>query len=111
MTTKIARAKKVTAQSKRTKAAKRVLARADGPQCFWVNEGPILSSLLDLKDALQKMSSAMYAHHVGESRNDFADWIEYVLGDVDLAAELRPLRTPKQARTVVIRRLKIYDLS
>jgi hypothetical protein len=105
--------KKTVATSKKrsTKSPKRVLARAEGAQCFWVNDGAILADLAEFSNALEKMSADTFAYHVSGSRNDFADWVEFVLGDTELALALRGVMKPKSARSVVVRRLKIYGLS
>lgn len=102
--------KKVAPRKHAGKNAKRVLARAEGPQCFWVNDGQILADLVEFRNALEAMSSETFSYHVKDTRNDFADWIEYVLGDTELAGLLRGVKKPKQARTVVVRRLKIYGV-
>lgn len=103
-----ARSAKATKRS--AKSPKRVLARAEGPQCFWVNDGEVLADLLELKHALALMSGETFSYHVNGTRNDFADWIEFVLGDTELALALRGAKKPKQAHTIVVRRLSIYDL-
>jgi hypothetical protein len=101
---------KVASSSAKGKKSKRVLAKAQGSQCFWVNEGPILSDLMELARALESMSKETYAYHVHDARNDFADWVEFVLGDTELAQTLRAVPKPKSAQTLIVRRLKIYDL-
>ncbi len=92
-------------------SAKRVLARAEGAQCFWVNDGKILADLVEFSTALGKMAQDTYSYHVDTTRNDFADWVEFVLGDTELATLLRGVKKPSQAKTIVVRRLKIYSLS
>lgn len=119
-TTKKAVAKKVAPVAKQGggKAApkkdhsksKRVLVSASGEQCFWVNNGAIISNLLELRDALDRMTDDVFGYHVTRGKNDFADWVEYVLGDTELAGKLRSAKKPKSARTVVVSRLKIYDI-
>lgn len=93
-----------------SKTSKRVLAKAQGEQCFWANDGKILATLVDLERALLKMSKDTFLHHVRGTKNDFADWVEFVLGDTELALELRGATTAAKTRTLVARRLKIYDL-
>jgi hypothetical protein len=93
-----------------SKKQKRILARAEGPQCFWVTDGTIIADLVELSAALKTMERDVFAHHVNAERNDFADWVEWVLGDSELAEMSRTLQTPKALHTAVIRRLKIYDL-
>lgn len=90
--------------------AKRVLARAEGPQCFWVRDGSVLADLVELEQVLEHMAGDVFSYHVSEGRNDFADWIEFVLGDTELSAMIREVGTPKKARALVVKRLKIYQL-
>ncbi len=101
---------KAPAKKRTQKSSKRVLAHAEGAQCFWVHDGRILSNLLEFSEALKNMERGTFEHHVHNDHNDFADWIEFVLGDTELASEIRPLMKSAQTKTVVIRRLKIYDL-
>ncbi len=89
---------------------KRVLATAKGEQCFWTTDGSILANLVELRDALKTMSADVFAHHVNKQKNDFADWIEHVLGDRELAVEFRKSKKSNTARTVVVSRLRIYDI-
>ncbi len=105
--------KKAPAQAKKrsTKSPKRVLARAEGAQCFWVNDGAILADLVEFSNALEKMTTDTFEYHVTGSRNDFADWVEFVLGDTELALALRDAMKPRGARSIVVRRLKIYELA
>lgn len=106
MTAKKSSAKKVGSEAR----AKRVLARAEGPQCFWVHDGSILADLVEFERALESMSKEAYEHHTAKSSNDFADWVAHVLGDTELSEKLRGATTPKKARSIVVQRLKIYQL-
>jgi len=54
------------------------------------------------------MDDEIFAHHVSKEKNDFADWIEYVLIDTELATKVRKSKKPNTARKVVISRLRIY---
>ncbi len=74
---------------------------AAGEECFWVNDGQILSSLGDLYFALTHMSPEVYAHHVTLDRNDFADWIEFVLLDKKCALSFRAAKDQKTALALV----------
>lgn len=93
-----------------TKKPKRVLAQASGPQCFWVTDGSIIANLAELRDLLGAITNEVFKHHVTKEKNDFADWVEFVLGDRELAQALRKIREPKSARIAVVTRLRIYDL-
>jgi hypothetical protein len=92
-------------------AAARPPAPVDAPpeKCFWVNHGPVLKNLGDLRDALaHHVSDAQFAHHVGAGRNDFADWVETVLKDVACAKALRRAKTPEAALRAVESTLAAY---
>lgn len=90
--------------------AKRVLVCAQGEQCFWTTDGKIIANLVELRDALNSMAAEVFEYHVTRDKNDFADWIEYVLGDAELAGRVRGAKKPTSARTFVVARLKKYDI-
>lgn len=101
---------KKSAPKKVAKNTKRALVCANNDQCFWTTDGKIISNLVELRDQLASMSEAVFGYHVTRQKNDFADWVEYVLSDPDLAASLRRTLKPNTARTVVVSRLRIYDI-
>lgn len=103
-------ATKSTGSKSKVSAKKRVLTRAAGEQCFWVKNGAILADLVELSSALKEMEKEVFAHHVRKTQNDFADWIQYVLGDTELADMIRKVKTAKSFHTIVVRRLKTYDV-
>lgn len=99
-------AEAVPAKPPRKRAAAAVLADAPPDKCFWVNGGPILKNLRDLRDALaQSVSDEQFAYHVGGERNDFALWVEEVLSDATCAKALRRARTRQAAVKAVAARL------
>jgi len=66
--------------------------------CFWVNNGPILSDLSELYDALKnEVTPEQFSHHVTEEGNDFADWVENTLKDKECASQMRKVK--KQSTT------------
>ncbi len=97
-----------------TKAAdanpKRLLVYSNNDTAFWLNDGQILNSLVALHDALGAMEKELFTYHVSGDRNDFATWVEDVLCDSECASSLRTAKTPKTAKTVVARYLKLYEL-
>ena len=98
-------------QKRKGASPKRVLARAQGEQCFWAHDGQILADLVEFKNALAHMSEETFKHHANASRNDFADWIGCILGDTELAMKIRKANAKGKAQTVVVARLKVYGLS
>lgn len=109
----VTKAKKVTPKKAVKKGGgkeKLQLVRASGEYCFWMNDGSIVSNLCELAEAFGTMSATIYAHHVTKDRNDFADWIEGVLLDAELAKSIRSAKKPGSAQTIVVRRLKLYNV-
>ncbi len=96
--------------SVRVAKGKKSLPRAEGPQCFWVTDGQVLTDLLELHRSLERMPEDVFQHHVNEEKNDFADWIEFVLDDAELAKSLRKSKRSETACTVISRRLKVYNV-
>ncbi len=100
--------KKVVAK-KSSKAVQKVgLVCAEGEHCFWSNDGQIFSTLADLQGALLTISDDTYAHHTSDGRNDYADWVEFVLLDKSCANSLRKAKGRKAAATVVAKALAAY---
>lgn len=96
--------------SKKPATSSQPLVYADDARSFWTSNGEVLNSLLALRDALERMDKQSYAHHVTPEKNDFAMWVSDVLCDPVCADELNGCTTPRSARTVVVRRLRVYEL-
>lgn len=105
-------AKKVAVAKKTTKKAPMMtpLVYADNSESFWLSDGQILNNLVALKDALSTMNASVYAHHATAGKNDFAQWVEEVLGDASCAKSLRSAKTPASAKTAVVKHLKNYSI-
>ncbi|MCA9362222.1 hypothetical protein KC906_02510 [Candidatus Kaiserbacteria bacterium] len=91
-------------------ASKKELVYADNQKSFWVTNGQILNSLVALRDALDEMEKEVYSYHAGTAHNDFANWVSDVLCDQACAVDLEKAKTPKSAKTVVVRHLKTYTV-
>lgn len=105
--------KKVTAKKKATKATKKVakdLVYSNNEQSFWLSDGQVLNSLLALHEALLLMSDDIFYHHVNDDKNDFAEWVDYVLCDGDCAIELRKADSKDKVVKVVKKYLKTYKI-
>tara|TARA_B100000508_G_scaffold141056_1_gene145707 strand:+ start:4405 stop:4812 length:408 start_codon:yes stop_codon:yes gene_type:complete len=113
-------AKKVTKKAAPKKAAKRTPSRAkskrkdlvyaDNQSSFWVSDGQVLNSLMALRDALDEMEKEVYLYHARGEQNDFSVWVSDVLCDSKCASDLVKARTPRSAKTVVVRHLKLYSV-
>jgi len=85
------------------------IVNADDASCFWVNNGPILKNIRDLKNALLAMSEDTFKYHVNEEKNDFANWFRDILKDNVLANKLVKTITLKSAIKAVEKRLEKYE--
>ena len=102
--------KKTVAKKTRSAAKKKDLVYADNQTSFWTSNGQILNSLVALRDALDEMEKEVYNYHAGGVHNDFANWVEVVLCDNKCALDLKKAKTPKSAKTAVVRHLKVYEV-
>jgi hypothetical protein len=58
-----------------------------------MKDGSVIKSLHELEAKLKDMDEETFAHHVGEDKNDFKNWIEHIIDDEKLAAKLSRFRT------------------
>lgn len=63
-----------------------------GPECFWTHTGTIIYNIYELAAWLDSCSEYEFAYHVNDEKNDFARWIEDVVGDHVLAKKLEYVR-------------------
>ncbi len=58
-------------------------------KAFTFSNGLQIRSLWELKQALVSLPEDVVMHHVRDEENDIAVWVEFVVGDKDLADEMR----------------------
>ena len=68
--------------------AEKRLADVPGEYVFWCNDGRIIKSMRELKEALEQMGDESYVYHVNAEKNDFSTWVKDVLVDEKLARDL-----------------------
>jgi hypothetical protein len=66
-------------------------------KAFWVNNGPIVSTLDGLRDALRSMSDEQFDYHTKRAGNDFAKWVNEVLCHGACASKLGTAKTRTSA--------------
>jgi hypothetical protein len=98
-------AKKVAlkrAPRKRTSTAACTCAQVCNPEySFWINNGPVVCSVAELRDALRVMSDDQYSYHTVRNGNDFAAWIRDCMGDAALAERVARAGTRTDAVRVL----------
>lgn len=75
--------------------SRRFLSDVCPENCFWVNNGPILKNLSELLSTLKSISDETFRHHANPQKNDFAKWIDEVIGDKKLAKDIAKSRNKK----------------
>lgn len=67
-------------------------------QCFWVNEGPVVKDVAELRQALREMTEEQFRYHaMDRGVNDFAKWMDEVLGHCMCAAKVAKAKTRESA--------------
>ena len=84
---------------------KHILGKAPEEYSFHLTSGAKLRDLWDLADAFTTMGEQTFRYHVNEYKNDFAQWIEDIFKDHELAKQIRSVRTPIEAQNVVLKRM------
>lgn len=72
---------------------------------FWCVDGRYLKNLEELEAALVQMSEETFHYHSNETKTDFSNWVNDVIGDDKLARDLLKCATQEQAARVVAERL------
>lgn len=99
-----------TAKKARAKKNSKKLVEAEAPKAFWVTNGRILHSLVDLMEELESMENDHYLYHSEGEKNDFSVWVEEVLCDEECASKLKKAKNKKNACTIIRRHLAVYEL-
>ena len=94
------KAQKTAAASRSTtkRTETRALVCASDDECFWTTDGRILAHL---ELALKSMDESVFLYHANTEKNDFSEWVEYVLKDATLATALRRKKKPQTAEKTV----------
>ncbi|MFH2027521.1 MAG: hypothetical protein ABIJ08_00130 [Nanoarchaeota archaeon] len=82
-----------------------ILRDVDEDKYFWVNNGPAISNIAGLSDVLKVMSDETFKHHVTDDRNDFYNWIRYVVDDEVLARDIQKINTQTEMSDAIARRI------
>jgi hypothetical protein len=88
-----------------------ILADVTGDKRFFCHDGCISRNLSELSDCFARMTQDIYNYHVTGQKNDFSNWINDVLGDTKLAADLMNLVSPSEAARVTRARILLLRRS
>ena len=68
--------------------AERRLSNVPEEHVFWCCDGSIYRNMRGLEEAFYSMSDDTFAFHANDSRNDFSNWVNDIIGDDKLARDL-----------------------
>lgn len=89
--------------------AEKLLSDVGSGVVFFLHSGGVLKSMSELHQALKAMPKETFCFHVTKERNDFANWIRDIIGDVDLAKSLTRIRTKGTAVKKIGDRIKALE--
>lgn len=95
--------KKKSKKSAKTKSA--VLKRVKPELSFIIIDGTRIGTLPQLAMHLEKMDDQTFSHHVNDSKNDFANWIRDVIGEIELADKLMGVNTKQDAQLQILKHI------
>ncbi len=78
------------------------LFKSDNPiktipeQYFFVKNGDVIRSITELPDVLQNMDDFTFFYHVNNSRNDFAEWVDTIYHNKELAEMIRGISSRQE---------------
>ena len=85
--------------------AKNWLANVPDDKLFWCRDGKVISNTSELELALRGMDVETFRFHCNETKCDFANWVQDVIGDEKLARDLRKSDAPVVAAEKVKNRI------
>jgi len=91
-------------KTSRKRSIRKVAVVSLPEEAFWINGGPIVQSLSELKEVLMHISDLQFDYHVSKDKNDFAVWIASSLGNKLCAKKVKKAKT----RTECIRVMEAF---
>jgi len=85
--------------------AAKILSDVSSEKCFWANNGWIIKNLQEVPIALENMSDETFVYHVNGDKNDFARWVNDVVGDKVLAKSIGKVKKKDVMITKIDKRI------
>lgn len=90
---------------KHAKIAQHYLRKiTDQSKCFFCKDGKILCSLIEFRNALEKMPDDVFNFHSNKEKSDFAQWLYHIIGDKILSRMVEKLKYDKNKTLVTVSR-------
>jgi len=91
------------------KEASKFLGNVPEDKVFRVYLGPSIRNLYELAENLEKMSDESFYHHVTPERNDFENWINDVIKDVELAKSIANIKNQTTMSRIIKKRIDVLE--
>lgn len=95
-------------ETKKT-GSKKYLEKVPETLVFWCRDGQVFNDLDQLMSGFDLMSDDTFMFHANEGKNDFSCWILDVIGDGDLAKDIKKAKNKTEAKKITQQRKQ--DLS
>ena len=82
-----------------------ILRKAPKNKEFFLADGRKLRNLKELAFSLGDMADDVFWHHVNDVKNDFADWVDGVFKEKELAEELKEIRDKLNVERAILRHI------
>ena len=76
-------------------------------RAFWLHMHLVARNLEEFADGIGRISDDVFAYHVSGQKNDFAKWVQEVIGDSALARSLAGVSTKEDAARIVGERVDV----
>jgi hypothetical protein len=86
------------------KGSKKYLAKVPETTVFWCHDGQRFDDLEQLVAGLDQMAEETFMFHANEDKNDFSCWVLDVIGDVDLAKDIKKAKSKSEAKKITKQR-------
>jgi predicted metal-dependent HD superfamily phosphohydrolase len=80
--------------------ARKVLADVPEDKRFYCSDSKVFKNLAELASALNEMNDGTYGYHSNADKADFSNWVKDVIGDEQLARDIRNVSRAKAAKMV-----------
>ena len=80
-----------------------ILSSVDHNKAFYLTNGTHVHDLMQLADEVHHMDQSTFASHVNGQKHDFANWVNEVFEQPDLAKKLSSATTPHNVEIILLR--------
>ena len=88
-------------KTSKTSVKKKLRKKIPEQHFFVLVTGDRLKNVKELADTLGNIDDSHYNHHVNEAKNDFANWIQDVFEEFDLAEKLKTAKNKEHAQFII----------